>query len=336
MAKTASTHLQTEQSGLKGTFDHLLDRLYPRLDWLFLLRPTIFIPVWVTTAAGLGGGQWLSVPNLFWRVAWDWGICLLFVGVTLITAAAFLRTQLQEGGELDIKGYPSVLKEGNIASGKARRLTWILLGLGLVLVIPGGWLALLTGAALFVIWGLLYGSLPAIWGNRPVVEASIHLLAGAALFYLGWAASGAPLVDSLNLAAPYLLAFAGVSGLTAITPGPQHLAAGARPSNVLITFTLAIATLMAAVATVWGYRNGDPVISTTAVLTLPFFVVALYYRRMRDVVRTNRYLVLIFAIFVGSRYPLLFIPIIIDFYLSRYYYRRRFGFVHPAFHAEHE
>ncbi|MQY62724.1 MAG: hypothetical protein GH143_00185 [Calditrichaeota bacterium] len=336
MAKTNSTHAQTELSNLRGVLDRLLNRFYPRLDWLFLLRPVVFIPVWTTAAAGLGVGHWLSRSDLFWHVAWDWGILLLFIGVTLITGAAFIRVQLQAGGETEIKGYPSVLDEGNLSPAVARRLLWIGLGLGLVLLLPGGWLAVLAGAALFMVWGLLYGTTSFLWKGRPAVEAIIHALAGAALFYLGWAASGAPLEGSLNLAAPYVLAFAGVGALTAITPGPRYPADRPRPGTTAITITLAAATVMAIAATVWGYRNGDPVISTTAVLTLPFYAVALFYRRELDVVRTSRYSILIFVIFVGARYPLLFIPVILDFYLSRYYYRRRLGLVHPAFHAEHD
>ena len=336
MSKADSTRTQTEPGRLRVVLDRLLDGFYPRLDWFFLLRPVIFIPVWTTTAAGLGVGHWLSRSNLFWHVAWNWGIFLLFIGVTLITGAAFIRAQLRAGGESEIRGYPSVLGDSSISPAKARRLSWVGLGLGLVLVLPGGWLALLAGAALFLIWGLLYGTKPAIWENRPAVEAIIHALAGAALFYLGWAASGSPLEGSLNLATPYILAFACVGALTAITPGPRYPAEMPRPSANTITLTLAIAAVMAVMATVWGYRNGDPVISTTAVITLPFYAVALFYRRELDVVRTSRYSVLIFVIFTSARYPLLFVPVVLVFYLSRYYYRRRFGFVHPAFHVERE
>lgn len=333
---TNSTRAQTEPGSLGRLLDRLLGRFYSRLDWLFLLRPVVLIPIWAATAAGLGVGHWLSRSSLFWHVAWDWRIFLLFIGVTLITGAAFIWIQLQVGGETEIKGYPSMLEEGGLSPAKARRLLWIALGLGLVLVLPGGWLAFLAGVALFLIWGLLYGSTHFLWKGRPAVETIIHALAGVALFYLGWAVSGAPLETSLNLAAPYVLAFTSVAALTAIMPGPRYPKDKARPGNTTISIALAAAALMAVAATVWGYRNGDPVISTTAVLTLPFYAVALFYRREIDVVRTSRYSVLIFVIFVGARYPLLFIPVIITFYLSRYYYRRRFGFVHPAFHVEHD
>ena len=334
MAKTNSTRQTKQKSSLSRVLDRFLDALYPRLDWLFLLRPVIFIPVWTTTAAGLGVGHWLSQSNLFWHVAWNWGLFPLFIGITLITGAAFIRVQLQAGGETEIKGCPSVLDEGSVSPAKARRLSWVGLVLGLVLVLPGGWLAVLAGAALFLVWGLLYGTMPALWKGRPAVETIIHALAGIALFYLGWAASGAPLEGSLSLAAPYVLAFAAVGALTAITPGPRYPADRPQPGDVTVTVTLVITAVMAIAATVWGYRNGDPVISTSAALSLPFYAVALFYRRELDVVRTSRYSVLIFVIFVSARYPLLFIPVILVFYLARYYYRRRFGFVHPAFHVE--
>ena len=44
----------------------------------------------------------------------------------------------------------------------------------------------------------------------------------------------------------------------------------------------------------------------------------------------NRVLVLIMTVFVGARYPLLYLPVLAAFYLSRYYYQRRYGHPYPT------
>ncbi len=336
MDKPQSTSKQADKSALKTVINSLLDRLYPRLDWLFLLRPEIFIPVWTTTVAGLGVGRWVSQPDLFWHLAWNWKIFLLFTGLSLISGAASIRCQLLAQEKTENGGYLSVLGNANVSSDRAGRLSWIILGLGLVMVIPAGWLALLTSAAIFLVWGLLYGRKPVNLMGSLTIEMVIHVMACTALFYLGFAASGAPLKGSLNLAAPYIIAFTGVSVLEVIIATAYRSKGTIKLNKLIITIMLAVATILAVITTIWGYSNGDPVISTTAVLTLPFYAVALYYHRELDVVRTSRYSILIFVIFVGARHPWLFVPIIIDFYLSRYYYRRRFGILHPAFHVEHE
>ncbi|UCD38665.1 MAG: hypothetical protein JSW54_04085 [Fidelibacterota bacterium] len=318
---------------LTKLFDRFFAGRYRQLDWLFLLRPVLLIPVWTMTAAGFGAGSWLSSPDLFWHVAWNWTVLLVFIGITLIVGAAFIQVQLQQNGEAEIKGHPNLLAESHIDPEKARRLAWICLGLGVLLLLPGGWVAVIAGIAIYAIWGLLYGSNTAIWRNRPAIDILIHLLAGAVLFYVGWGTSGAPLSGSLNVAAPYVLGFAGITALIAITPGPRFPEDSPRPGKTAITNASSFAAVLAIAATIWGYSNGDPIISTTAVLTLPFHAVGLYFRREIDMLRTSRYAILIFVIFAGTRYPLLYIPIILDFYLSRYYYRRRFGFPHPCFHA---
>ncbi|UCH09104.1 MAG: hypothetical protein JSU61_07605 [Fidelibacterota bacterium] len=331
-----TTEPPVRPNGIAGFIHHLLDKLYPHLDSLFLLRPVLFMPVWTVTVAGLSVGYWLVEPDFFWRVAWSWQVILVIIGVSLITGSAFIRAQLQEGGETEIKGHASVIAVAGATPDHARRLMWMYLGVGLALLLPGGWLTVLMGVALYAIWGILYGSNPVTWKGKPPVEGMIHLLAGAALFYLGLAASGADLAGSLNLAMPYFFGIASVAALIAITPGPRYPDDRPRPGIATTIPTIIVSAIMALVATIWGYQNGDPAISTAAVLALPFHAVALYYRREIDIVRTCRYSILLFVIFVGARYPLLYIPVIIDFYLSRYYYRRRFGFVYPTFHLEHE
>lgn len=336
MGKPDSTNKRADKGGLKSVINRLLDRLYPHLDWLFLLRPVIFIPTWTTTVAGLGVGRWLSRPDLFWCLTWNWRIFLLFIGLSLISGAAAIRIQLLTREKAGNGDHLSTLGTAKVSSDRAERLSWIILGLGLLMVLPAGWLPLAAGVSLFLVWGLLYGrELIAGWG-RPAFDAFTHALACVALFYLGYAASGAPLKGSLNLAAPYIVAFTGIGALEAIIAIAHQSKGGIKPDKVSITIILAVTTILTVIATIWGYRNGDPVISTTAVLTLPFYAVALYYRRELDVVRTSRYAILIFVIFVGARHPWLFVPVIVDFYLARYYYRRRFGVLHPAFHVEHE
>jgi hypothetical protein len=312
----------------------LFERIYPQLDWVFLLRPVLFLFSWTMVAAGLGAGAWVTNPDLFWRVAWHWDILAVFVGATLITSAAFIKIHLMPEGELQIKGFPTILEKEDLPNRFLSWFSWVSLGIGLLLLLPGGWLALAAGLMLFLVWGGLYGSTPALWKRNPVVEALLHLLAAGALFYIGWGASSAPLNESPNLVAPYLWGVASVGLMTTLISGPSLPDDAPRPGPIIITTVSAMAALFALTATIWGYKNGDPIIATTGVITLPFHAVGLYYRRLEDVIRTQRYSILIFIIFVGARYPWLFLPVLVVFYLARYYYRRRFGWLHPAFHTE--
>lgn len=321
---------------MNRVFDPLIDRLMPFLDRLFLLRPPLFFPVWIATAAGLGVGHWVSEPQLFWRIGWNVWILLLFVGMTLLSGAAFALAQVARAGARSAERSLSVIDKGSLSPDRARRLAWIYLAVGLVLILPSGGLAVLAALILFLVWGGLDSVMPSVWSDHPLVQTARHLLAGASLFYVGWGASGAPLTASPGLALPYILGFGGIAALVTLSSGAASPSKGSGPGALRLVVTLLVATASVVGALVQGYANGDPVVSTAAALTLPFFVVALIYHRDIDTARTIRYALLIAAIFVGVRYPLLFIPLVINFYLCRYYYQRRFGVVYPTFQIDQE
>ncbi|MEE9163050.1 MAG: hypothetical protein V3U35_08805 [Candidatus Neomarinimicrobiota bacterium] len=306
-----------------------LERLDPVLDALFLWRPILLIPAWIAAAAGLSAGQWVNQPDLIWHTEWSWRSLLMFTGLSLTVGASFARGQLAQGASPE-KGHPRIRDWAWGLDAFERRLTWTGLGLGLVLLLPAGWLALAWAGVTFLLWGVLFSRAPAFWRDRPALETAVHSLAATTLFLVGWAASGAPWSRSMVLAAPYMLAFAGIGVHFALLAGPGELATASRPSTRQVATASAVAMVLTLAAALWGSRNGDPVIATAATLTLPFYLVALVYKRERDLVRSGHYAILIGGIFVGARYPWLYPPIIAVFYLSRFYYKRRLGTVHPS------
>ena len=334
MAKTLAPGRTVKAYRLRVFLKPYLDKLDPLLDNLFMLRPTLFIPAWIVTAAGLGIGHWFEQRDFFWYVAWNGRIFLLFAGVALIVSAAFARGYAADGGDASRKGYPVPPGLGDRSEEFAGRFSWAGLGLGLLLLLPQGWLAVAGGLALFLVWGLLYASRPALWQDNPVAETALHVLAGSALLIMGWSASGTGLSGGLHFAGPYVLTLAAIGATISMIPGPVQAAEKPPPGARLIALVSAAGTVLLLWAAVWAYRVGDPVISTAAALAIPFFIVASIYRRIPDLVRASRYAILIATIFVGARYPLLFPPIILIFYLSRYYHRRRFGLLHPSLHID--
>ncbi len=321
---------------MNRVFDLLIDRAMTFLDGLFLLRPPLFFPVWIATAAGLGVGHWVSEPELFWRIGWNGWIVLLFAGMTLLSGSAFVLAQVAQAGARSPERSLSVIDKGTLSPDRARRLAWIYLAVGLVLILPSGGISVLAALVLFLAWGGLDSAIPSIWRANPLVQTARHLLTAASLFYAGWGASGASLTASLALALPYILGFGAIGALVTLSSGAPSPSGSSRPGALRLMVTLLAATAAVVGALMQGYGNGDPVVSTAAALILPFFVVALIYRRDIDTARTVRYALLIVAIFVGARYPLLFIPLVLNFYLCRYYYQRRFGVVYPTFQGDQE
>ena len=335
MADSQPGHAPGALARLKAAIARALDRLDPVLNALFLFRPTLFIPALICSVAGLAAGRATLQRYFFWHADWSWTGLLLFTGVMLITAAAFANARPGEGGELALKGYPTPPAAGAGTGDTVRRWGRIVLVAGLVLMLSAGWLAVVAGGALYLFWGVLYAARVSLWKSNLPLETALHTLAGMALFYIGWAVSGAQITASLLAAVPYVLMMAGFGAHIAIIRGPAAGLPATLPNRNLVTGVSAFAALTTVMAAGLGIKIGDPVISTSAMLTLPFFVVAVVLRRNRDIVYSSRYGLLIAGIIVGSRYPWLYLSIVLLFYLSRYYYRRHLDLLHPTFQSYH-
>ncbi len=320
--KTVALNLKSGQKQLGLWLD-------PWLDRLFMLQPSLLIPAWILMAAGLGAGEGSLTPDLFWQVSWDLTTGLLFLGGTLIAGSTFIFVRESSRRPAGNQGLPS-LSETRIPTGPAaRRAGWALLTAGLVLVLPAGILALAAGALLFALWGLLYTYLPPLGRADPFVITLIHGAAAGCLFLMGWAGSGAAAGAGATLMLPYILVLMAIAALTGIYPLVKEIANRSQEAVISRTVVV-ISALMTLAAGLLGFASGDPMISTSAALIIPFQLVALVYLRPVDIFRTVRYALLILTVFIGARYPLLYLPVLAAFYLSRYYYQRRYGHPYPT------
>lgn len=319
----------TLDNRIKPWMESINRRLDPWLDRLFMLQPSLLIPVWTFMAAGLGMGAGSRTPDIFWHISWNTTVALLFIGGSLISGAAFIFVRQSPQRNAGSIRMPVLTATQTPDGREARNVALTLLATGLVLVFPSGLWAVTAGGMLFCIWGLLYAYRPPFGKFGPLVDSLLHGGAAGCLFYLGWSAGSVDPAGSWTYMLPYILVFTAIGALTTIYP---QLAA--RSSSTAETGPnrglLGITCLLTVAAGLIGIANSDPMITTSTALMLPFYLVALIYVRPVDIFRTVRYSLLILVIFVGARYPLLYPPIIAAFYLSRYYYRRRYGQPYPT------
>ena len=96
-----------------------------------------------------------------------------------------------------------------------------------------------------------------------------------------------------------------------------------------IQTTFAIFALLACVLV--GFMIDDPVISTAAIVSLPFLVVLLFGKHVRHLERAKFYPIFIFAMFVVSREGWFLIPLLLLFFILRSYNYLRYHKVYPTF-----
>ena len=173
-------------------------------------------------------------------------------------------------------------------------------------------------------------------------------MVGGLLFAVGWFVVmnnqlnyGATILDRalFEYMFPYLLGFSSIAMLSStLASSPRDVEPGDKTFSILYgkILTLILALIFICVAFIFALHHGDPLASTAALVSIPFFVFSVIRLFEKDVLRAIRYPILILNFFTLSIYPWLFIPLTITFYLSKYYYWHRFDLHYPTFLVGHD
>ncbi|NOZ08440.1 MAG: UbiA family prenyltransferase [FCB group bacterium] len=321
-------------------------KIVPIFDRLFLLRPTLFFPVWVMLTVGMAAARMNIDRYQIWIVSFDFKTIFLFIGMTLISGSTFILNQIKDV-KSDSLNKKLFLVGDIISADQARKLMIWFGAAGLIALILSGWTALIFGLLLYLFWGILYNQEPFHFKKKPILGMLTNTLAGLIIYASGWMqvylSTDAGLTEAFSLkmllvAIPYLLCYTATSLLTTIPDlkGDEETGAKTFPVQFGPWTTILIGTFFVLAAFFLGYKLSDPVSSTAALVSLPFYAVALIRNQTKDVLRAIRYSILILAVFVMSIYPLLFPAVFIVFYLSKYYYWHRFDLHYPTFLVDND
>ena len=321
-----------------------------RLDALFLMRPTLFFPVWIMIMAGVSAAQGVVNPGIYWNTQFNWPMVLIFTGLTLVAGSTFIRNQLMDVDTDSVNKKLFLLEKEAITVSVGERLAKITFLAGMTFAGAGSFiefgqsgrpsslLVIIWAVMIYQMWGVLYSTKRFNWARTPFLGNLANGLAGLSLFMAGWSFVSGEILHGLLASVPYLLAFASVSLLTAIPDLPGDLSADKTtfPARFGIPVTIAVGTLLAAASASIGYYLDDPVISTSSIVSVPFFLVALAYLKEHHILRAIRYPIFILAMFLSVRYPWFFLAVLVTFFVARYYYYFRFGIIYPTFQVAHD
>lgn len=321
-------------------------RMAPWLDYLFLLRPTLFFPVWVMLAVGMAAARMDISGYTLGILQFQWTTVALFAGMTLISGATFIINQIKDkdGDALNDKLF---LVGNYIPVDRARLVMYGTLIVGLLLTLIAGVVSMILGALLYLVWGILYNIEPFHYKKTPVLGMITNSLAGLVIYTAGamhiYGSTGLTPMESLTgklllVAIPYMLCYTATSLLTTIPDmdGDKQTGALTFPIQFGLHTTILIGTIMVVLALTLGLYFKDPVSSLAALVSLPLYIVALRKNGTPEVLRAIRYSVFFLAFFVMLIYPLLFPAVLFVFYLSKYYYWHRFHLKYPTFDVSND
>ncbi|MDZ7291225.1 MAG: UbiA family prenyltransferase [candidate division KSB1 bacterium] len=314
-----------------------MNRIVKFFDYVFVLRPTLFFPVWTVYAAGYfafykfsgfgGNGAAFTLDGA--------ALCLLGL-LTLLMGSAYILNQLCDI-ETDRRNQKLFLiADGHIST----RAAWLEMILLCVLPMSAGFLyGVATGGllmAIFLLTGIFYNVAPFQWKGRPLLGLLANALGALFIFTAGWWSMRIEWRLPILHALPYMFAVSAVYLYTTLLDmegdaSTQKMTFGVR-YGLRVTTVVGCILEFGALITAWWLS--DFVIFYPALIAAPFFLFAVIRQRLSEVSRAIKLPILFLALAICTKVWQYFLLIAFVFFFSRWYYRRRFGLSYPSLAAK--
>ena len=311
-------------------------RIVQLFDYVFILRPTLFFPVWIVFGAGYFTFQPRGVEMALGEHDTIAGLWLVGALLTLLMGSAYILNQI-----IDIP----IDRENNklflIADGHVPlRHAYIEMVVVALVALAGAFLVRLELGMLFVViflvTGILYSVPPFVWKDRPLAGLAANFLGAELIYVCGAWAGGAVEIRPFFYAIPCALAVAAVYLLTTIQDRKGD--AVHRKMTFAVKYGIAATAAMAAVlefmALGFAWLWHDPIMFYPALLSAPFFLIAAWKRDERAAVRAIKFPILLLALTVSLYWVSLLLLLGITYYLAKMYYYMRFGLRYPSLNPE--
>jgi len=307
-------------------------------DYIFLLRPVLFYPVWTVFLAGAvsvhGASQgygWpqfkIGAPDGSWGNFW-WAL----VSYSLLMGTVFILNQLTDIGSDKQNSKLFLIADGHISTETA---VWegviILVVSFLISLKTSGWFVLVWFFS-FLILGVVYSLPPFLWKDRPIEGLTVNLFGGMTTFFAGWLSVGNPSGAMVFCSLPYIFAVGSVYFLTTVLDANGDL------HSHKITFavrygkqaTIRMAILFDSIAIILGFLTHDWIVFIPALVSYFLFVFLIFKSNDLWLNRITRLPILLLTLMVAFYFPIYFIGIFGIFFVSKWYYHVRFGLNYPS------
>ncbi|GAB4335892.1 MAG: hypothetical protein Kow0037_16460 [Calditrichia bacterium] len=318
------------------------DSLIKYLDYFYVTRPMLFFPGWSTLLIGywaaLGDHDWFTrLLDGRYDVYWLPGDAIwMMVAFAAAMGGSFILNQLQDV-ETDQKNKKLFLIGGNYLSQQAAAAeSALLLAVSVLFAFKFGLVVTALILLFNIITGYMYNYPPFQYKNRAIPGLILNMLMGWIAFALGWGVLKAVNLQFLIVSLPYLLFNTALYFLTTV---PDYH--GDRESNkitVCVRFgperTMKYAVYLSALALVAAALNRDQVALFIVLASLPH-VIALWRKpHTANAIRLVKMGIFYFAVATCFKFPLFFLLMVSIFFLTRYYYKKRFNYDYPNFKGE--
>jgi len=301
------------------------------LDFIFILRPTVVVGMWVFFFAGAALAARASGASLsLFFPSRD--VLLGFGAMTAALGGGCLLNQISDVETDRVNEKLFFLPRGIISM----RAAWV--ELVVVWVLAAAMAAPLSaGFRIALAASLLLN----ITYSAPPVRAKSHcpwdmvwngLGFGFVSAAAGWASVAVLSPAVIPLGLTYTLAVAGVTASTTVLDVEGDRTEGLKTTAAVLggSGASALTLVLVAAAGLMGAVLRDPLGFLGPVLSLPLLIRAHATRDRAHRIAANQFMVAAFAVVAAIRAPYLLLLLAVVYFGSRGYYRARFGFSYPG------
>ena len=313
---------------------HIHQKIVPYLDDIFIYNPTMFFTVWVMIYIGMYIGYVRLESNPQWITSQiNIKVIFLFTALTLLMGAAFIKKQLIDLSLNDKQSKDSPLGRF-IETQRATNIYKFSLVIGIGVLLFTNIYNLIFGLLVFSLLSFYF-----IYKNQfsqTYIDYLLIFLAGVLLILNGYIIISSEnryffsLISVIEFKTLSKFIFYGLSCMSIF------IIINILDSNNNDKILRLTSFLIMLIVFVFSVYSEDPLLSVTTLCSLPFLLYALFRNFNKDLVRAVRYPVFIFNFFVFTIFPYLSIPLLVTFYISKYYYWHRFNVHFPTFLAEND
>ncbi len=311
------------------------------LDYIFLTRPMLIIPVWTISLLGARAALWRErgfspirldhYPFVSFTSS-DLDLLVMLLLSTFLAGGIFILNQIYDADSDKLNKKLFLIPEGHVSIREAWTLYLVLTAAALVgafvinwqlgcLFVAGGWFGFQYSFPRFKLREHPYKS----FRNNVVAHGTLAFLFGWVM-YLNFNLEG--IIKSI----PYLLAVGAVYLNTTLPDlaGDESVGKKTYGSQWGVKRSLQNATWMVVSALILSVMLADYAFAVAAAVALPFFISAWSSASVTTATLASKVAILALSVFAALFFPLYFLLLILTIVATRIYYAKRFNLQYPV------
>ncbi|MAA51233.1 MAG: hypothetical protein CMG76_01715 [Candidatus Marinimicrobia bacterium] len=312
-------------------------KIVPLLDVIMITRLSYFFGVWAMVCIGMYLGDLINNSVDINSTTLSIPTSILFLGISFICASIFIVNQIYDL-EVDEINNKAKIIDNFISIGFSKKILFFLLSTGFLLIIFIDILVVFPMLLLYLICGILFTNQNFNFKQNMFMNFLFYIILALFLILSGliYSRNDMNIISLFSLSLKFILLFLLIYGAVVLAinildqEGDRKSNRITIPQNIGIRFTSIIAFLMCLFSFFIGLLLEEPLSVVCSISSIPFFLYLIFRGKEKDVIRSIRYPILLINFYLFMIFPLLFYPIVITYYISKYYYWHRFSLHYPT------